>query len=250
MVAGKRLDEVLVEKGLVENRSKARALILAGKVRLDGEFAQKAGQVVSGLSNIELIEGNRFVGRGGLKLEGALNYFDLQAWINEITDPIALDIGASTGGFTDCLLQNGIKRVHAIDVGYGQLDWKLRNDPRVKVYEQVNIRYLEPKTLGEKVHLITIDVSFISILKFLKRLPTFLEKNGKILALVKPQFEAKPKEVGKGGVIRDPEIQQEVFQRFLTEAKKQGFEFLGEYPSPVLGAKGNQEIFCLLILKD
>lgn len=242
-----RLDQVLVERGLVETRSKARGLILAGKVRVNGEVESKAGKNIPDDAQVSVVEAMPFVSRGGLKLNAALEHFGMPTVC--ACDPskaVALDVGSSTGGFTDCLLQRGFQKVYAVDVGYGQMDWKLRNDPRVVLHERVNIRKMPADLLPEKVDLIVIDVSFISILKFLDHLKIFLKPGGRILAMVKPQFEGEPREVGKGGVIRDENIIRQIVERFKSGALKMGFEITGEFASPVHGAKGNQEVFCLI----
>jgi len=231
----RRLDVLLVERGLVESREKARALILAGKVLVDGQRADKAGHAVSLEARIELLEAPRYVGRGGLKLEAALDHFSIQ-----VRDRMCLDIGSSTGGFTDCLLQRGAARVYAIDVGTGQLDWKLRNDQRVVVQEQVNARYLTRAEVPEPIDLAVCDVSFISITMILPALPDLLAENGEMVILVKPQFELEREQVGKGGIIREPLLHQKACHRVETAVQRLGFQ-TDIIPSPVLGAEGNQE---------
>jgi len=242
-----RIDQYLVNQGFADTRSKAYALILAGKVRIKGQVVTKAGILVQqGTTSVEFEqEKNPYVSRGGLKLEAALEFFASHLCLGQITHPIAMDIGASTGGFTDCLLQKGFRKVFAIDVSYGQLDWKLRNDQRVVVHEKVNIRHMEFSLIGEPVDLITIDVSFISVLKFLEGLNPFLKPKAKILVLIKPQFEAERKEVGQGGVIRDQALIDQVVVRFIENAKECGFQCLDQFASPVHGAKGNREVFGL-----
>jgi 23S rRNA (cytidine1920-2'-O)/16S rRNA (cytidine1409-2'-O)-methyltransferase len=230
-----RLDHLLVERSLTDSREKARALILAGQVLVDGQKIDKAGQSVSLDSRIELLAQPRFVGRGGLKLEAALDHFSIAA-----AGKACLDIGSSTGGFTDCLLQRGAARVYAIDVGTAQLDWKLRTDPRVVVREQLNARYLTQQDIPEPIHLAVGDVSFISITMILPVLPNLLANDAEMVILVKPQFELERHQVGKGGIIRDPALHQQACQR-VTEAVH-GLGFRSEIiPSPVLGAEGNQE---------
>jgi 23S rRNA (cytidine1920-2'-O)/16S rRNA (cytidine1409-2'-O)-methyltransferase len=230
-----RLDLLLVDRGLVESREKARALILAGKVIVDRQRVDKAGHAVSLDARIELLESPRFVGRGGLKLEAALDHFGIH-----VSGKVCLDIGSSTGGFTDCLLQHGASRVYAIDVGTGQLDWKLRNDPRVVVEEQVNARYLTRAEVPESIALAVCDVSFISITMILPALTNLLAENGEMVILVKPQFELEREQVGKGGIIRDPQLHQQACRRVEEAVHRLGFQ-TDIIPSPVLGAEGNQE---------
>jgi 23S rRNA (cytidine1920-2'-O)/16S rRNA (cytidine1409-2'-O)-methyltransferase len=234
-MAGRRLDQVLMERGLVDSREKARALILAGQVLVNGQKADKAGRTVAAEAQVELLEQPRYVGRGGLKLEAALRHFDIQA-----ASKICLDVGSSTGGFTDCLLQHGAARVYAIDVGTGQLDWKLRNDPRVVVREQVNARYLSRDDVPEKIDLAVCDVSFISITMILPALAKLLAEGAEMVILVKPQFELERRQVGKGGIIRDPELHRQACQRVEEAVRQLGFR-TGIIPSPILGAEGNQE---------
>jgi 23S rRNA (cytidine1920-2'-O)/16S rRNA (cytidine1409-2'-O)-methyltransferase len=230
-----RLDLLLVDRGLAQSREKARALILAGQVLVDGQKADKAGHNVPITSKIEVLESPRYVGRGGLKLEAALDHFRIRP-----TGKVCLDIGSSTGGFTDCLLQHGASRVYAIDVGTGQLDWKLRNDPRVIVQEQVNARFLSRDQIPEPIHLAVCDVSFISITMILPVLPDLLAENAEMVILVKPQFELERHQVGKGGIIRDPELHLQACRRVRDAVQQLGFrsEII---PSPILGAEGNRE---------
>jgi 23S rRNA (cytidine1920-2'-O)/16S rRNA (cytidine1409-2'-O)-methyltransferase len=235
MKARLRLDVLLVERGLVDSREKARALILAGLVLVDGQKLDKAGHAVSAEARVELLESPRYVGRGGLKLEAALDHFGILA-----NGKICLDIGSSTGGFTDCLLQRGAARVYAIDVGTAQLDWKLRNDPRVIVREQVNARYLSQSEVPEAIDLAVCDVSFISITMILPVLPNLLAPDVEMVILVKPQFELEREQVGKGGIIRDPALHLQACRRVEEAVHRLGFE-TGIIPSPVLGAEGNQE---------
>jgi len=230
-----RLDQLLVERGLVDSREKARALILAGQVLVDGQKMDKAGHSVALESRIELLEKQRYVGRGGLKLEAALDHFAIQP-----AGKICLDIGSSTGGFTDCLLQHGAARVYAIDVGTGQLDWKLRNDPRVVVHEQVNARYLTRDLVPELIDLAVCDVSFISVTMILPVVPDMLANNAEMVILVKPQFELQRNQVGKGGIIRDPALHQEACRRVEEAINRIGFRAT-VIPCPVLGAEGNRE---------
>jgi 23S rRNA (cytidine1920-2'-O)/16S rRNA (cytidine1409-2'-O)-methyltransferase len=230
-----RLDLILVERGLVDSREKGQALILAGDVMVDGQKVDKPGHAVAPDSKIELADQPRYVGRGGLKLEAALDHFGIQ-----VQGKVCLDVGSSTGGFTDCLLQRGAARVYAIDVGTGQLDWKLRNDPRVIVHEQLNARYLSRKEVPEPVGLAVCDVSFISITMILPVIPNLLAKSAGMVILVKPQFELERHQVGKGGIIRDPALHQQACRRVEDAVKQLGFQ-TAIIPSPVLGAEGNQE---------
>ena len=234
-----RLDSFLVEKELVESRAKAQALIMAGEVTVDGKEVTKAGTLVPEDAVISIAEPPPFVGRGGLKLDYALDQFQL-----DVLGKVAADIGASTGGFTDCLLKRGASRVYAIDVGYGQLDYRLRQDKRVVVMERVNARY--PLTLPEKVDLATIDVSFISVEKIIPSVAQVLKPGGYLVVLIKPQFEAKREEVGKGGVIKQPSLHALVMGRFIAWVVRQGFRLSGLVASPVLGASGNREFLILL----
>lgn len=237
-----RIDKILVQKGLVETRQKAQALIMEGKVRVGGRRVEKAGTRVAVSAEVEIVgEALPYVSRGGLKLDGALRSFriDPYGWT-------VIDVGASTGGFTDCVLQRGAAKVYAVDVGHGQLAWKLRNDPRVVVLEKRNIRYLQPREIGEPVDLIVIDTSFISIERFLARLVDFLKENGRVLALIKPQFEVGRREVGKGGVVKDPVLHQKVIDRIARFSESVGFAVEGLVESPLLGPRGNKEFFIYL----
>lgn len=232
-----RLDLVILEKGLFNSREKARAAIMAGRVLVNGYPVTKAGTLVSYETPIRIRGKNPpYVSRGGLKLARALEVF-----LVKLEGKIVLDIGASTGGFTDCALKNGAARVYAIDVGYGQLDWSLRHDSRVVVMERTNIRYLNPDQLGEKGDVATIDVSFISLNKVLPKVQELLKENGQVIALIKPQFEAGPEKVGKKGVVKDPVVHQEVVEKVLRQAGEQGFEVNGLTFSPIRGPKGNIE---------
>jgi len=237
-----RLDVLLVERGLAPSRERAQALILEGVVRVDGESHAKAGQAVPADVPIEVIGPELpFVSRGGLKLQKALDAFDIN-----VHGKVCLDVGASTGGFTDCLLQVGAARVYAVDVGYGQLDWKLRQDPRVVVMEKTNIRYVAE--LPERPQLATIDASFISLTKVLEPVTALIGEDGQIVALVKPQFEAGPKAAPKG-VVRDPAVHQRVLQEVLAHARGLHWRARGLVPSPVLGPAGNRE-FLLWLARD
>jgi 23S rRNA (cytidine1920-2'-O)/16S rRNA (cytidine1409-2'-O)-methyltransferase len=227
----------MVDRGLVETRQKAQALIMAGEVLIDSQKAAKPGQLVSPEDRIELTAKLRYVGRGGLKLEAALRHFGI-----DVTGLIAADFGSSTGGFTDCLLQAGAARVHAIDVGTGQLDWALRNDPRVIVHEGVNARYLELTDLGEPVDLAVCDVSFISATLILPAMVRVLKNapGTAIVILVKPQFEAGKGQVGKGGIVRDPAQHGAACAKVRFAAERMGF--INEImESPITGAEGNKE---------
>jgi 23S rRNA (cytidine1920-2'-O)/16S rRNA (cytidine1409-2'-O)-methyltransferase len=230
-----RIDQLLVDRGLTESREKARALILAGSVLVDGQRVDKAGQTVSPDARIELLDSPRYVGRGGLKLEAAFAH-----WKIPVSGKLCVDIGSSTGGFTDCLLQHGAAKVYAVDVGTGQLDWKLRNDPRVVVHEKVNARYLSRQEVPEPVALAVCDVSFISITMILPALTVLLSGDAEMVILVKPQFELERHQVGKGGIIRDPELHAAACRRVAEAVERFGFtsEII---PSPILGAEGNRE---------
>ena len=236
----KRLDNLLVEREISSTLEVARALILAGSVFVDQQRVDKPGTQINPSSEISLRgAASKYVSRGGLKLEAALTTFKVV-----VSGKTCLDLGASTGGFTDCLLQNGARKVYAVDVGRGQLDWKLRNDPRVVVREAVNARYLMPASLPEKIHIITVDLSFISLRLLFPVLRRFQESE--ILALVKPQFEAQRHEVERGGLIRKPEKRQEILDRVTRFAAGQELRIIGTMPSPILGQKGNQEFFVFL----
>ncbi len=236
MTTRQRLDRLLVDRGMADSREKAQALIMAGEVLVGGRKAQKPGETVPASSRIEVLARPRFVGRGGLKLQAALDHFQVDP-----TGRICLDIGASTGGFTDCLLQNGAVRVHAVDVGHGQFDWKLRNDPRVIVYEGLNARHLTFDQIGEHVDLAVCDVSFISVTLILPAVAPILKPQGQLIVLVKPQFEAGKDQVGKGGIVRDPAVQQEAVDRVAAAVVALGFSW-ATIDSPILGAEGNREI--------
>jgi 23S rRNA (cytidine1920-2'-O)/16S rRNA (cytidine1409-2'-O)-methyltransferase len=236
-----RLDVLLFKKGLAESRERARALILQGSVLVDGRIVDKAGTHVKEDASIEVVGGMPYVSRGGLKLEAALRAFDI-----DVRDRIAMDIGASTGGFTDCLLKHGVKRVYAIDVGYGQLHWRLRNDERVVILEKTNIRHLDREAIGEEIDLITIDVSFISLLKVIPRAAEFLAPDGEIMALIKPQFELQKRDVGKGGVVRDESKRLEAVEKVKEGAQGLNLKVMGVFESPVRGPKGNIEYFIYL----
>ena len=240
-----RLDVLLVSLGLAESRAKAQATIMAGEVYVNGQKADKSGMEVDITSNVE-VRGSAcpYVSRGGLKLEKALRNFGVDP-----TGYVCSDSGASTGGFTDCLLQQGASKVFAIDVGYGQLAWKIRNDPRVVVMERTNIRYVTPEDLGEPLDLSVIDVSFISLSLVLPVVKTLLKPTGQVLCLIKPQFEAGRDKVGKKGVVRDAAVHEEVLQNFITLAKSLGFTIRNLTFSPVKGPEGNIEFLAHLSLQ-
>jgi 23S rRNA (cytidine1920-2'-O)/16S rRNA (cytidine1409-2'-O)-methyltransferase len=234
MSAKKRLDVLLVERGLAESRSQAQALVLAGRVK----GHSKAGEQVDETAELELAEGARFVSRGGEKLAGALEALGL-----DVTAEDCLDVGASTGGFTDCLLQAGAARVVALDVGYGQLHPKLRADPRVTVLERTNVRALRCEDLPYRPSLVVCDVSFIGLAKALPPALACAAPGWQAVVLVKPQFEAGPADVGKGGVVRDPEVHRRVVDEVLARAPEWGARVVAVEPSPLLGPKGNREFF-------
>jgi 23S rRNA (cytidine1920-2'-O)/16S rRNA (cytidine1409-2'-O)-methyltransferase len=235
MKTRQRLDQALVDRGLAPTREKARALILSGNVLVNGNRVDKAGQAVDPDASIEILATPKYVSRGGLKLEAALEH-----WRIDVSGNIALDVGSSTGGFTDCLLQHGAVRVYAVDVGAGQLDWKLRNDPRVIVREKVNARYLGRDVVPEPVDIAVCDVSFISVTMILPVLPGLLADNGEMVILVKPQFELERGQVGKGGIVRDPELHNAACDRVRVAVHALGFRS-DVIPSPILGAEGNRE---------
>lgn len=237
-----RIDILMVQRGLAASREKARALVMAGVVYADGKRVDKAGAAVSETADL-LVRENPipFVSRGGLKLQKALEVFPI-----DLTDVFALDIGASTGGFTDCMLQHGARHVCAIDVGYGQLDWKLRNDPRVTVLERTNARFLEPAWFSQAPGFASIDVSFISLRLILPPLFPCLAENGEVVALIKPQFEAGRGEVGKNGVVRDPSVHTAVCAEITAFADALGFSVRGLSFSPITGPKGNIEYLLYL----
>ena len=242
----KRLDVLLTEQMYADSRSKAQAIIMAGQVYVNGQKADKPG--ISYEENVEIeVRGVTcpYVSRGGLKLEKALRDFGVKP-----EGFVCSDSGASTGGFTDCLLQQGAKKVFAIDVGYGQLDWKIRSDDRVVVMERTNIRYVTPEDLGEPLDLSVIDVSFISLKIVLPTIKTLLKSNGQVLCLIKPQFEAGKNKVGKKGVVREPEIHKEVLDSFVETVTNLGFTILGLTFSPVKGPEGNIEFLGHLTLED
>lgn len=233
----KRLDLMLVEQGLAPSREKAKAYIMSGDVYVDGQKEDKAGSMFADTVKIE-VRGNTlpYVSRGGLKLEKAMKHFDVT-----LSGKVCMDVGASTGGFTDCMLQNGAIKVYSIDVGYGQLDWKLRNDPRVVCMEKTNIRYVLPEDIQEPAAFASIDVSFISLTKVLLPVRNLLTENGEIVCLIKPQFEAGREKVGKKGVVRDPAVHREVIEKVRDYAMNISLEPEHLSFSPIKGPEGNIE---------
>ena len=232
-----RLDRLLVERGLAESREKAQALILAGQVLVGGQKAAKPGHAVATDAPVSLLgPPAKYVSRGGLKLEGALHRFSI-----DVRGKICLDVGASTGGFTDCLLQHGAARVYAVDVGTGQLDWKLRQDPRVLLRERTNARYLDPRSVPEPVEVVTCDVSFISVTLILPALAPLLRPASRLVVLAKPQFEAGRAQVGKGGIVRDPRVHAVVVEKVSRAVRGLGFEKVESMECPIPGAEGNRE---------
>ena len=249
-----RLDVLLVKRGLMPSREKAKAVIMAGEVFVDNQREDKAGQTFPESVQIE-VRGKKmkYVSRGGYKLEQAMNVFPIS-----LTDTVCMDVGSSTGGFTDCMLQNGAKYVYAIDVGtnqlawslrqdervdvvYGQFAWKLRQDPRVVCMEKTNIRYVTPDDIGELVDFVSIDVAFISLTKVLEPVKALMKENAQIVCLIKPQFEAGREQVGKKGVVREPRVHEEVIQMVMNYALSLGFHILGIDHSPIRGPEGNIE---------
>ena len=230
-----RLDRLLVERSLADSREKAQALIMAGEVLLDGQKATKPGHMVAAEAALEVLARPPYVGRGGFKLAEALRH-----WKIDVAGLVCLDVGASTGGFTDAMLQAGAARVHAVDVGAGQLDWKLRTDARVVVHDRINARHLSAEDIGEAVDLATCDVSFISVTLILPAVVPLLRAAGQMVILVKPQFEAGRGQVGKGGIVRQPEVHQAACQRVERAAADLGFR-TDVIESPILGAEGNKE---------
>jgi 23S rRNA (cytidine1920-2'-O)/16S rRNA (cytidine1409-2'-O)-methyltransferase len=230
-----RLDRLLVERGLAESREKAQALIMAGDVLVEGQKAVKPGHSVDVSSKIEVTGKVPYVSRGGLKLASALDAFAI-----DVAGSVVMDVGASTGGFTDCLLQQGAARVHAVDVGTGQLDWKIRTDPRVVVHDGINARYLRPEDIGEPVDLVTCDVSFISVTLILPAVAPILRPDGAMVILIKPQFEVGKGQVGKGGIVRSPELHREACARVEAAVRSLGLE-TNIMESPITGAEGNKE---------
>lgn len=240
-----RLDVLLVNRGLAPSREKAKAIIMSGIVYVDGGKEDKAGAVFSDSACIE-VRGNtlKYVSRGGLKLEKAIAEFDI-----ELSGKTAMDVGASTGGFTDCMLQNGAAKVYSVDVGHGQLAWNLRNDSRVVCMEKTNIRYVTPEDIGESIDFASIDVSFISLKKVLAPVKELLSENGQVVCLIKPQFEAGREKVGKKGVVRDAGVHEEVIRMIAEYSVELGYVILGLSYSPIRGPEGNIE-YLLHLTKD
>jgi 23S rRNA (cytidine1920-2'-O)/16S rRNA (cytidine1409-2'-O)-methyltransferase len=237
-----RLDKVMYEKGMVKSRERAKALIMEGRVFVEDRPVTKAGTMITPGARIE-VRGEElpYVSRGGLKLEAALAHFGI-----DLTNKIVMDVGSSTGGFTDCMLQRGAGKVYCIDVGYGQLSWPLRKDPRVVLHERTNIRYLGKEKITEVIGFATIDVSFISLRQVLTKVAEFLKKGGEILSLVKPQFEVGKGEVGRGGIVREEGRRLAVVDAIKAFAEEKGLRSLGIFRSPIPGQKGNIEYFLFL----
>ncbi len=233
----KRLDVLLVEKGLASSREKAKAIIMSGIVFVDGQREDKAGSTFDETKEI-VLKGKtlKYVSRGGLKLEKAMKNFNIS-----LDGKICMDVGASTGGFTDCMLQNGAVKVYSVDVGHGQLDWKLRNDDRVVCMERTNMRYVTEEDIDEPAQFVSIDVSFISLTKILPAVYRVLEDGGQVVALIKPQFDAGREKVGKKGVVRDKKVHEEVIEKICSFAASNGFQLLHLDYSPIKGPEGNIE---------
>lgn len=230
-----RIDQLLVERGLADSREKAQALVLAGEVRVEGQRADKPGRAVPCDAQVEVTGRLPYVSRGGVKLAAALDHFAI-----DVTGKVCIDIGASTGGFTDCLLQRGAARVYAVDTGAGQIDWKLRSDPRVALKENRNARYLTPEDIGEPVDLLVCDVSFISVTLLVARFPPLLKPGGEFVILIKPQFEVGKGQVGKGGIVRDAALRDAACEKVRGAVEALGYK-PAIIPSPILGTEGNQE---------
>lgn len=233
-----RLDTALVERGLAATREQAKRAIMAGQVKIGDNVADKPSLPVLPETHLTVVEQPKYVGRGGLKLEGALQHFAL-----DVRDLVALDIGASTGGFTDCLLQHGAAKVYAIDVGHGQLAWKIRNHPRVIVREKVNARFLTRADVPEPIDLCALDVSFISLTLILPNAFDLLTPSGVLIGLIKPQFELQPHEIGAGGIVSDPQLHEKAQTKVRTFIANGGHEIAGLAPSAIRGTDGNQEFF-------
>ena len=239
-----RLDVLLVSQGLAASREKAKAIIMSGNVLVNGQREDKAGTMIDVKAEITVKGGQlKYVSRGGLKLEKAMSHFDLI-----LEGKVCMDVGASTGGFTDCMLQNGAVKVYSVDVGHGQLDWKLRNDPRVVCMEKTNIRYVTPEQIEELAAFVSIDVSFISLTKVLPPVRELMTEDGEIVCLIKPQFEAGREKVGKKGVVRDPKVHEEVIEKVIDFASTIGLESRELEFSPIKGPEGNIE-YLLHLLK-
>jgi 23S rRNA (cytidine1920-2'-O)/16S rRNA (cytidine1409-2'-O)-methyltransferase len=233
-----RIDQTLVERGFFESRELARRAIMACAVRAGEQVITKPAAMIDIDAPISVAESSKFVGRGALKLSGALDFFKI-----DVRDTIALDIGASTGGFTDCLLQRGATKVFAVDVGRGQLAWKIRNDPRVIVLEKVNARFLSSEQIRQPVDLCVIDVSFISLTLILPRAFELITPDGVILALIKPQFELQRKDVGRGGIVRESALHEKAQQKIVNFVEQADYRVVGVVPSTITGTDGNQEFF-------
>jgi 23S rRNA (cytidine1920-2'-O)/16S rRNA (cytidine1409-2'-O)-methyltransferase len=236
-----RLDQCLVGRGFFPSREQARRAVMAGEVKIGTQIASKPAQLVGPGEEISVKAARKYVGRGALKLEGALDHFQIG-----VAEKIALDIGASTGGFTDCLLQRGTARVYAVDVGQGQLDWKLRNDSRVIVLEKVNARFLLREHIPDPIDLCVIDVAFISLTLILPNAFDLINPNGLILALIKPQFELERADIGRGGIVRKPELHQKAQDKIVAFVTGLGHSLIGIVPSAITGADGNQEFFACI----
>ena len=246
MAAKKRLDVLLTERGLAESRQKAQAIIMAGQVFWQGKRMDKAGASVPEDAELEVRGGLKYVSRGGLKLEKAMETFDLP----DLTGAVAIDAGASTGGFTDCMLQNGAAKVYAVDVGYGQLAWSLRSDPRVVCMERTNVRYLTGEDIPEPLDFGSVDVSFISLRLILPALRKLMKPEGELVCLIKPQFEAGKEKVGKKGVVRDRSVHREVLEQFLRHTDECGFYVKDLTFSPIRGPEGNIEYLGHLTVRE
>ena len=236
-----RLDQLLVGRGLFPSREQARRAILAGEVSIATRVVDKPSELLDDETAVAIKPTRKYVGRGALKLESGLEHFNI-----DLQGKIALDIGASTGGFTDSMLQRGAKKIYAVDVGYGQLDWKLRNDPRVVVLEKINARFLTRDQVQELVDICVIDVSFISLTRILPNAVALLKPDGVILALIKPQFELQRSEVGKGGIVRDPSLHQKAQDKIVAFVSDLGHVVDGIVPAAIKGADGNQEFFACI----
>jgi 23S rRNA (cytidine1920-2'-O)/16S rRNA (cytidine1409-2'-O)-methyltransferase len=238
---GQRLDLTLVARGFFPTRQQAQVAIMAGEVQIDGRLAGKASDLIHETNQLTVTPRNRFVGRGGEKLAGALEHFAI-----DCRGKTALDIGASTGGFTDCLLQNGARKVFAIDVGHGQLAWKIRDDPRVVTFEKLNARYLSSEQISEPIELCVIDVSFISLTLILPNAFARITPDGVIVALIKPQFELARADVGRGGIVREPALHAKAQEKIAAFSATMGARVEGLVPSSITGTDGNQEFFICL----
>jgi len=233
-----RIDQTLIERGFFESRERAQRSIMAGEIRVGGQLITKPAAMIDVDASISVAESPQFVSRGATKLSGALDFFKI-----DVGDKVALDIGASTGGFTDCLLQRGAVKVFAVDVGRGQLAWKIRNDPRVVVFEKVNARFLSREQIPQLVDLCVIDVSFISLTLILPRAFELITPDSVILALIKPQFELQRKDVGRGGIVREPALHEKAQQKIVNFVEEADYRVVGLVPSPITGTDGNQEFF-------